>query len=137
MEEERINISKGSQKFVVDISKFSDAKQRKVLEVLDMLRQQQDAEANLEHKRGWRHMWERTPKPYLLMLGYFVFFATVGSMGFYAFMKIGDMDKIKQLYLIVFALIMLVPLLPVSYLSFKYANSKENVQDKQSESTNT
>src|SRR3989344_5283573 len=90
MEYEALKVSKDTQKFVKDLSELKNEDYKKVMDLLEALKKQQDAEANLESKRGWRYMWQRTPKPYLLMLGYLVFFASVGSFGYNAFSRIEE-----------------------------------------------
>ena len=94
MEKEILHISKDSQKFVTEISNLSDTKYQKLMDFIELLRKQQEAEAHLENKRGWRYMWQRTPKPYLLMLGYLVFLAPVGSFGYQTISNIPDNQKI-------------------------------------------
>ncbi len=118
MEDERMEISKNTQKFIYDISRLSNGKYEKVMGFLENLRDQQNAEANLENKRGWRYMWQRTPKPYLLMMGYLVFLAPVGSLGYQAISHIPDDQKI--IYQIILALVLLLPLSVVFYLSYNY-----------------
>ncbi len=113
-----MEISKNTQKFIYDISRLSNGKYEKVMGFLENLRDQQNAEANLENKRGWRYMWQRTPKPYLLMMGYLVFLAPVGSLGYQAISHIPDDQKI--IYQIILALVLLLPLSVVFYLSYNY-----------------
>ncbi len=123
MDEERIRISKDTQKFITDISNLSDTKYNKLMDFLENLRNQQNAEAHLENKRGWRYMWQRTPKPYLLMLGYLVFLAPVGSFGYQAISHIPDNQKL--IFQIILALILLLPLAVVFYLSFHYIKQRK------------
>jgi len=113
-----MEISKNTQKFIYDISRLSNGKYEKVMGFLENLRDQQNAEANLENKRGWRYMWQRTPKPYLLMMGYLVFLAPVGSLGYQAISHIPDDQKI--IYQIILALVLFLPLSVVFYLSYNY-----------------
>jgi uncharacterized BrkB/YihY/UPF0761 family membrane protein len=124
MEDERIRVSKDTQKFITDISQLSHDKYEKVVGFLENLRNQQEAEAHLESKRGWRYMWQRTPKPYLLMLGYLVFLAPVGSFAYQAVSHIPDEQKI--IYQIILALILLLPLVVVFYLSYNYLKQRKN-----------
>lgn len=116
-ETQRLSVSKESQKFVKDLADLPAEEYHKVINVLGALEKQQDAEANLENKRGWRYMWQRTPKPYLLMLGYLVFFGSVGSFGYSAFSHAGENQII---FLILLSTIMIIPLIPVAYLSYNY-----------------
>ncbi len=67
-------------------------------------------------------MWQRTPKPYLLMMGYLVFLAPVGSLGYQAISYIPD-DQ-KTLYQIILASILLLPLLVVFYISYNYIKQR-------------
>ena len=130
MDFDEIRINKNTQKFVKDISEWSPEKCNKIRGLLESLRGQHNAEANLENKRSWRYMWQRTPKPYLLMLGYFVFFGSVGSFGYGAF---SHATEIQTTFLIVLGIIMLVPLIPVCFLSYRYVKriekeKKENIE---------
>jgi len=113
-----LKVSKDTQKFVTDLADLSTEKYNKVRNILGVLEKQQVAEANLENKRGWRYMWQRTPKPYLLMLGYLVFLAPVGSFGYQAFSNVSD--KYKIIFLIILLIILILPLLVVFYLSYHY-----------------
>ncbi len=123
MDFDEIKINKDTQKFVKDISELPPEKYQKVRGMLETLERQQQAEAHLENKRGWRYMWQRTPKPYLLMLGYFVFFGSVGSFGYSAF---SHASEIQTTFLIVLGIIMLAPLIPVCFLSYRYVKHMEN-----------
>src|SRR3989344_7729221 len=120
---DKIKVPKDTQKFVTDLSDLPAEKYNKVMNVLQTLEKQQEAEAHLENKRGWRYMWQRTPKPYLLMLGYLVFLAPVGSLGYQAFSHMPD-DK-KVIYLIILAAILILPLLVVFYLSHNYIKQRK------------
>ena len=120
---ERIKVSENTQKFITYISKLPNDKYKKVMDFLENLKNQQETEAYLENKRGWRYMWQRTPKPYLLMLGYLVFLAPVGSLGYQAFSYTPDENKI--IYLSILAAILILPLLVVFYLSYHYVQRKE------------
>jgi len=123
MEEmERISVSKESQKFVKDLSDLPLEKYHKVMNLLGALEKQQDAEANLENKRGWRYMWQRTPKPYLLMLAYLVFLAPVGGFGYQALSHVSDNNII--FFSIILAIILILPLLVVFYLSYNYVKQQ-------------
>jgi len=126
MEYEALKVSKDTQKFVKDLSELKNEDYKKVMDLLEALKKQQDAEANLESKRGWRYMWQRTPKPYLLMLGYLVFFASVGSFGYNTFSRI---EELKIAFLIVFGVIMISPLIVVSLMSYHYM--KHNKSEKE------
>jgi len=117
-EEENLKVSKDTQKFVADLADLPSEKYHKVTDILSSLEKQHDAEANLEKQRGWRYMWQRTPKPFLLMLGYLVFLAPVGSIAYQAFSSIPD--QFKTAYLIIMACTLLLPLLVVFYLSYHY-----------------
>jgi len=134
MEYNDVRISKDTQKFIGDVSNLSPEKHNKVMRFLEGLEHQQNAEANLENKRGWRYMWQRTPKPYLLMLGYLVFFGSVGSFGYGAFSHAGENQII---FLLVLALIMVVPIIPVAYLSYNYIknSNKKNIEENQQETS--
>ena len=123
MDDERIRISKNTQKFITDVSRLPNDKYNKVMDFLENLKNQQEAEAHLENKRGWRYMWQRTPKPYLLMLGYLVFLAPIGSIGYQAFSHMPDESKI--IFLIVLATILILPLIVVFYLSYHYINQRK------------
>jgi len=120
---ESLSISKDTQKFVKDLSELPPQKCHQVLQMLSALEKQQYAEASLENKRGWRYMWQRTPKPYLLMLAYFVFLAPVGSFGYQAFQSLGD--NFKTAFLISLTSILVLPLLIVFYLSYQYIKNKK------------
>jgi len=120
---DKIKVPKDTQKFVTDLSNLPTEKYNKVMNLLGALEKQQEAEAHLENKRGWRYMWQRTPKPYLLMLGYLVFLAPVGSLGYQAFSHMPD-DK-KVIYLIILAAILILPLLVVFYLSHNYIKQRK------------
>jgi len=135
-ETERIAVSKESQKFVKDLSDLPPEKYHKVMNILGALEKQQDAEANLENKRGWRYMWQRTPKPYLLMLAYLVFLAPVGSFGYQSLSYIPENNQI--FFSIMLLVILILPLLVVFYLSYNYVKqqkSEENKEEKQIESS--
>ena len=135
-ETERIAVSKESQKFVKDLSDLPPEKYHKVMNVLGALEKQQDAEANLENKRGWRYMWQRTPKPYLLMLAYLVFLAPVGGFGYQALSHVPENNQI--FFSIILLGILILPLLVVFYLSYNYIKeqkSEENKEEKQIESS--
>lgn len=123
MDEERIKISKDTQKFIFNVSRLSNDRYQKVMNFLEKLRNQQDSEANLENKRGWRYMWQRTPKPYLLMLAYLVFLAPVGSFGYQAFSHVPENQKL--IFLIILTLILLLPLFVVFYLSFHFIKQRK------------
>ena len=127
--EDEIKIDKNTQKFIGEVSKFSNEQHHKVIAFLDKLKIQQDAEANLESKKGWRYMWQRTPKPYLLMLGYLVFFGSVGSFGWNAFQHAEN----QTIFLIIFGLLMIFPLAIVSYLSYQYVKHLKDNKEKDDE----
>lgn len=132
MEEvERLKVSKDTQKFVVDLSDLPTEKYNKVMNILGALEKQQEAEAHLENKRGWRYMWQRTPKPYLLMLGYLVFLAPVGSFGYQAISHIQDDQKL--VYQIILASILLLPLAVVFYLSYNYIKQRKKEDEVEDE----
>ncbi len=120
---ENIKVSKDTQRFITDISKLPDKEYNKVMNILENLKNQQEAEAHLESQRGWRYMWQRTPKPYLLMLGYLVFLAPVGGLGYQAFSNMPNENKVT--YLVILATILILPLLVVFYLSYHYINPKK------------
>ena len=127
MEEEynfnnEIKISKNTQKFVIELSQFSSEKQHRIISILNTLSNQQQSEAHLENKKGWRYMWQRTPKPYLLMLAYLVFLAPIGSIGYQAFNTVPEANK--TFFLISLMLILLLPLGVVFYLSYQYVHHK-------------
>ncbi len=123
MEDERIKVSKDTQKFIGDLADLPIEKHHKVRDTLKVLEKQQEAEAHLENKRGWRYMWQRTPKPYLLMLGYLVFLAPVGSFGYQAFSYMPESNK--TIFLIILATILMLPLFVVFYLSFHYIKQRK------------
>ena len=127
VEKEKISISKDTQKFIKNISILEGNEYRQVIDFLKELKNQQEAEARLENARGWRYMWQRTPKPYLLMLGYLVFLAPVGSLGYQAFSHMPDENKI--VYLVILATILILPLLVVFYLGYHYIKQR-NEEDK-------
>ncbi len=127
-EQDRIKVSKDTQKFVMDLADLAPDKCKKVIAVLDALRSQQGAEADMEHKRGWRYMWQRTPKPYLLMLGYLVFLAPVGGFGYNALQYVGEEHKI--IFLITLSAILLLPLIVVFYLSYHYVKQGKTEEDR-------
>lgn len=129
-EVQRLKVSKNTQKFVKDLADLPNEKYHKVKNLLNTLEKQQEAEAHLENKRGWRYMWQRTPKPYLLMLGYLVFLAPVGSLGYQAFSHVPN--KSQVLYLIILASILILPLLVVFYLSYNYIKQRIK-EDKENE----
>jgi len=131
MEEEKLKVSKDTQKFIADLADLPPLKYQQVIHVLQTLEKQQEAEAHLENKRGWRYMWQRTPKPYLLMLGYLVFLAPVGSLGYQAFSNVPE--NLKIIYLIILIAILLLPLLVVFYLSFNYM--KKHVEERENTSS--
>jgi len=118
-----IKVSKNTQEFVTNLSNLSQDKYTKVMNTLCALKNQNEAEAYLEDKKGWRYMWQRTPKPYLLMLAYLVFLAPVGSFGYQAFSNVSDNFKI--IFLISLSLIMILPLLVVFYLSYNFVKHGE------------
>jgi len=124
---EEIEISGNTQKFIMDISNLSQEKYQKTIDFIEKLTDQQNAEAELESKRGWRYMWQRTPKPYLLLLGYFVFFGAVGSFGYNAYSYAGNH---QIMFLMILAAIMILPLIPVSYLSYCYVKKIDIQEDK-------
>ena len=134
MEDERIKISKNTQKFITDISRLSNDKYNKLMNFLEKLKNQQDTEANLENKRGWRYMWQRTPKPYLLMLGYLVFLAPVGSLGYQAISHIPDDQKL--IFQIILASILLLPLAVVFFLSYDFVKQRKEEKIKLENPTN-
>lgn len=125
---DRLKVPKDTQKFVTDLANLPTEKYNKVMNILCALEKQQEAEAHLENKRGWRYMWQRTPKPYLLMLGYLVFLAPVGSLGYQAFSHVPD-DK-KIVYLIILSVILILPLLVVFYLSYHYIKQRHQEEQK-------
>jgi hypothetical protein len=127
LEGERIFVSKESQRFVKEISDLPEHKYNKVMNLLENLRMQQETEAHLENKRGWRYMWQRTPKPYLLMLGYLVFLAPVGSLGYQNLSNVPD--EIKLIYLIILLLILVLPLSIVFYLSYNYVKHNDKFKE--------
>lgn len=129
MEEDRLRVSKDTQKFVADLADLPPEKHRKVLSVLEALEKQQGAEAELENKRGWRYMWQRTPKPFLLMLGYLVFLAPVGSVGYHSLSYIPDTQK--NLYLFILLAILILPLCVVFYLSYNYMKHTKLLPEKE------
>ena len=122
-ETQRLSVSKESQKFVKDLADLPNDEYHKVMNVLGALEKQQDAEANLENKRGWRYMWQRTPKPYLLMLAYLVFIAPVGSVGYQALSHVTENNQI--LFSAILLLILILPLLVVFYLSYNYVKQQK------------
>src|SRR3989344_8136451 len=131
-----LKVSKDTQKFVTDLADLSTEKYNKVRNILGVLEKQQVAEANLENKRGWRYMWQRTPKPYLLMLAYLVFLAPVGSFGYQSLSYIPENNQI--FFSIMLLVILILPLLVVFYLSYNYVKqqkSEENKEEKQIESS--
>jgi uncharacterized BrkB/YihY/UPF0761 family membrane protein len=95
--------------------------------LLDSLEKQQQAEAYLENKRGWRYMWQRTPKPYLLMLGYLVFLAPVGSFGYQTISHIPDEQK--WICQIILALILFLPLAVVFFLSYHFIKLRKKEEE--------
>lgn len=131
---EKIKVAKDTQKFVGDLADLPSEKYHKVMGILGALEKQQDAEARLENGRGWRYMWQRTPKPYLLMLGYLVFLAPVGSFGYHAMPSINE--GYQLIFLAVLSTILLLPLLVVFYLSYHYVK-QENKDRKQENNTQT
>jgi hypothetical protein len=123
MEEfEEIRISKDTQKFVKYLSDLHPDKARKVITLISALRDQQFAEKGLENARGWRYMWQRTPKPYLLMLAYFVFFGAVGGFGYQAISK--SPTTLTQNSIILLAIV-LIPLILVFYISYQYVKNEK------------
>ena len=123
MEKESITISKDTRKLIDDISRYPKDKYDKVINFLETLDSQQSSEAELEKQRGWRHMWERTPKPFLLLMGYFVFLAPVGSVGYYSSSLLSEnLEYFIPYYFIILFLIIIIPLLIVSHISYKYLN---------------
>lgn len=56
MDFDEIKVNKDTQKFVKDISELPSEKYQKVRGMLEALERQQQAEAHLENKRGWRYM---------------------------------------------------------------------------------
>ncbi len=129
MDEEIIKISKNTQKFITDVSRLPNDKYNKVMDFLKKLKEQQEAEAHLENRRGWRYIWQRTPKPYLLMLGYLVFLAPVGSFGYQAISHIPDNQKI--IFQIIFASILLLPLAVVFFLSYHFVKQRKREEDEE------
>src|SRR3989344_4944871 len=132
MEEEKLKVSKDTQKFIADLADLPPLKYQQVIHVLQTLEKQQEAEAHLENKRGWRYMWQRTPKPYLLMLGYLVFLAPVGSLGYQSLSYIPN--EIKVIHLITLTIILILPLIVVSYLSYYYI--KQRIKENESKDDN-
>lgn len=126
-ETQRLSVSKESQKFVKDLVDLSPEDYHKVMNVLGALEKQQDAEANLENKRGWRYMWQRTPRPYLLMLAYLVFLAPVGGFGYQALSHVAENNQI--FFSIILLLILILPLLVVFYLSYNYVKQNKMEED--------
>lgn len=120
---DKIKISKDTQKFITNVFRLPTHKYNRLIDFLEKLKNQQEAEAHLENKRGWRYMWQRTPKPYLLMLGYLIFLAPVGSFGYQAFSYMPDESKV--IYLLIFAAILILPLLVVFYLSYHYIKQRK------------
>ncbi len=123
MQGEPLKVSKDTQKFVLDLADLTIEKHRKVIDALEALEKQQTAEANMERQKGWRFMWQRTPKPYLLMLGYLVFLASVGSFGYHSFSSVPD--PFKFFYLISMLCVLILPLLVVFYLSYHYIRKRD------------
>lgn len=115
---DEVRIAKGTQVFVRNLSELPPEKQKRTLELLDAISKQQDVEANLEKQRGWRYMWQRTPKPYLLFLAYFVFLGSVGSFGYGAYSHVAEANQV--LFMWVLAGVLILPLLPISFLSIYY-----------------
>lgn len=124
-EENTLRISKNTQKFVNDVANLPPHKYDKVMGFLETLEKQQNTESHLENKRGWRYMWQRTPKPYLLMLGYLVFLAPVGSFGYQALSHVSQ--EFHTIYFLILLLILILPLSVVFYLSYNYV--KKRIQD--------
>lgn len=118
-----LKISKNAQKFVTDLSNLPKEKYLKVKDLLIVLGKQNDAEANLENKRGWRYMWQRTPKPFLVMMGYFVGFGSIGSFGYANYSKAVGFE---QLYLYSLMSIMIAPLILVGILTYFYIKNENN-----------
>ncbi|MDP3026703.1 MAG: hypothetical protein Q8N63_03270 [Nanoarchaeota archaeon] len=118
-----LSVSKDSQKFVKDLADLPTDEYHKVMNLLGALEKQQDAEANLESKRGWRYMWQRTPRPYLLMLAYLVFLAPVGGFGYQALSHVAENNQI--LFSVILLLILIIPLLVVFYLSYNYVKQQK------------
>lgn len=116
-----LRIEKNTQKFIQYISDLSPEKANKVLKFLETLKEQQDIEAKLESKRGWRYMWQRTPKPYLLALGYFIFFGGIGISGYQAISKYPETMTKNS---IILGLILLLPFMLVAYLGIRYVKDK-------------
>jgi hypothetical protein len=131
MEDSEIRIGKGTQKFVKELSELPKDKYLKTKDLLETLGKQQENEAQLENKRGWRYMWQRTPKPFLVMMGYFVGFGSIGSFGYANYSKaIG----FEQLYLFSLMIIMVTPLILVGVLTYFYIKgenkkNRENNED--------
>lgn len=126
--ESETRIAKGTQKFIKELSNLPRDKYMKTKILLETLGKQQNSEANLESKRGWRYMWQRTPKPFLVMMGYFVAFGSIGSFGYSNYPKaIG----FEQLYLVSLISIMIAPLILVGILSYHYI--KNNIEQKEKE----
>jgi len=117
-----LKVSKNTQKFISDLAELHPTKRKEIVEVLNALSDQQQSEAHMENKRGWRYMWQRTPKPYLLMLAYLVFLAPVGSIGYQAFNSVPV--EFKTFFLISLLLVLLLPLTVVFYLSYQYVHKK-------------
>jgi len=130
---EKYKVSKDTQKFVKYLADMPAEKHDKLIESLEALEKQCDAEACLEKQRGWRYMWQRTPKPFLLMLAYLVFLAPVGSLGYQNLSSIPEGDR--TFYLII--LVTILPLAVVFYLSYHYLKQKpeEEGEDTQAQET--
>jgi hypothetical protein len=118
-ENQPIKFNKNTQKFISEISKYKPNQIKNIIKILNNLENQQNSEANLENKKGWRLMWERTPKPYLLTLGYLVFFGPVGWAGYSTFSKISNIE-IQSFYLIILFLTMFFPLIVTSLISYHF-----------------
>lgn len=129
--DDEIRIAKGTQKFVKDLSDLPKEKYLKTKDLLETLGSQQSAEAQLENKRGWRYMWQRTPKPFLVMMGYFVGFGSIGSFGYSNYSKAVGFE---QLYLTSLIVIMIAPLILVGILTYFYMKTglKENKEENKS-----
>ena len=133
MDDTEIRIAKGTQKFVKELSDLPKDKYLKTKDLLDSLANQQSNEAQLENKRGWRYMWQRTPKPFLVMMGYFVGFGSIGSFGYANYSKAVGFE---QLYLYSLMGIMIAPLILVGILTYFYIKNETSKNDVEIEKVN-
>ena len=130
MDDDRpIRVAKNTQKFVKDLADLNHRDYEKVMDLLEALEKQQATEAHLENKRGWRYLWQRTPKPYLLMMAYLVFLAPVGSVGYHALTYFPE--AYKALYISILAGILILPLGVVFFLSYHYI--KQRIKEEKEE----